>query len=263
MVVTIIGSGNVASVLGMELLKKGHIINQVYSQQYNHASQLAKELKAEAIADVSLVNEKADLYMISVADHALSEIIEKWVLKDKLVFHTAGSISKEILQKVSTNYGVVWPMKMIRKSMMTLGPLTTVVDGSSEPVIQKLEKFAHVFSSTVTRGEDAVRIKMHMVAAITANFTNHLYHLAADYCKAENIDFRVFYPIIEETARCIQGNNPGLVQAGPAFRGDGATIEKHLALLANYPETRKIYKNLSASIQFTFRNVSADTKDGF
>ena len=262
MVVTIIGSGNVASVLGMDLLKKGHKINQVYSRHYFNALQLATELKAEAIADLSFLNEGADIYMIAVSDDALPEITEKLALKNKLVIHTAGSISKEVLNKVSTNYGVVWPMKMIRKSMTTLGPLTMVVDGSSEPVIQQLEKFAYVFSSTVTRAEDTVRIKMHMLAAITANFTNHLYHLAADYCKAENIDFRVFYPIIEETAQRIQGKNPGTLQAGPAFRGDWPTIEKHLALLANYPETKKLYKTLSESIQFSFRDVSADTKDG-
>ena len=261
MVVTIIGSGNVASVLGMDLLNKGHKINQVFSRQYSHALQLAIELKAKAIADLSMLNDDADLYVIAVADKALPELTEQLVLINKLVIHTAGSISKEVLKKVSTNYGVVWPMKMIRKSMTTLGPISMIVDGSSEPVIQQLEKFAHVFSETVIRAEDTVRFKMHMLAAITTNFTNHLYHLAARYCKAENIDFTVFYPIIEETAKSIQGKNPGIVQSGPAFRSDWPTIEKHLEILTNYPETQKLYKTLSESIQLMFKDVSKDTKD--
>ena len=248
MVVTIIGSGNVASVLGKVLLEKGNKVNQVYSPQYGHALQLATELKAEAIADLSLVNEGADLYIIAITDNAIFEITEHLFLQNKLVIHTAGSISKDVLKNVSTNYGVLWPMKMIRKSMNSLSSTTLVVDGSSESITQQLEQFALELTSTVTRANDTERIKMHMVAALTANFTNYLYHLASDYCRSENIDFTIFYPIIEETAIQIQGNDPGTLQAGPAYRGDRQTIEKHLILLAEHPETQKLYRDISDNI---------------
>ena len=247
--VTIIGSGNVATVMGRVLLEKGHTIHQVYSRDNSHAKQLAFELQAEAISDLAILDNQAAIYLIAVTDTALPELANKLSLKDKLVVHTAGSVSKDVLQTVSTNYGVLWPMKMIRKSMTGLLPVTMVVDGSSESVIQGIEKLATVFSPVVTRADDMLRLKMHLLAAITSNFTNHLYHLAADYCEKENIDFRLFYSIIEETAHRIQSAHPKDVQAGPAFRRDDETLKKHEQLLETHPRVLELYRCMTESIQ--------------
>ena len=136
--------------------------------------------------------------------------------------------------------------------MITLAPVTVVVDGSSESVTLKIEQIARLFSPVITRADDTMRVKMHILAAITSNFTNHLYHLAADYCLAENIDFNFFYPLIEETAQRIQTNHPQQVQAGPAFRGDMQTLQKHRQLLSEYPQLEKLYQVMSDSIGQTF-----------
>lgn len=259
MQVTIIGSGNVATVLGRLLIQKGYTIKQLYSRNAIHAADLAKQLEAEAVTTLKLVDTKADLYLLAVTDDALPDVAAQLSLGDKLVVHTAGSVSKEVLNNASSNYGVLWPMKMIRRSMKTLEPVTVVVDGSSEPVICEIEKIAQLFSPLITRADDPTRIKMHMLAAITSNFTNHLYHLAADYCTAENIDFTFFYPLIEETAQRIQTTHPKQVQAGPAFRGDKQTLEKHKQLLAQYPQLEKLYKALSGSIGESFVDNLSDS----
>ncbi len=261
MLVTIIGSGNVATVMGKVLTEKGHTIAEVYSRDAMHAADLAKQLQAKAVTDSKLLDRTSDVYIIAVADNALAEIASQLSLQNKLVIHTAGSVSKEILKTVSDRYGVLWPMKMIRKPMNTLEPVTIVVDGNSESVTSELEKFARLFSTTITRADDAMRSKMHMLAAILSNFTNHLYHLAADYCEAEHIDFSVFYPIIEETVQQIHGAHPRNVQAGPAFRGDGLTIDKHVEILAKYPQIRKVYEAMTESIQESFGNKGQGTED--
>lgn len=252
MQVTIIGSGNVATVLGRLLLQQGHVIAQVYSRKSAHGTELAKQLGAEPISELTMLNTHSDLYLLAVTDDAVAGVAAELLLEDKLVIHTAGSVSKEVLNKTSTNYGVLWPMKMIRKSMTTLQPVTIVIDGSSELVERQIELLAKSFSPLVTRADDAVRIKMHMLAAITSNFTNHLYHLSADYCAAENIDFGFFYPLIEETAERIQTDHPKALQAGPAMRKDTLTLQKHLQLLGNYPQLQKIYQSLSESIGLSF-----------
>ena len=252
MQVTIIGSGNVATVLGQLLMQQGHHIAQVYSRNAAHAVELAKQLQSEAISGLEMLNTNADLYLLAVTDDALPGVAAQLSLGDKLVVHTAGSVSKEVLNKVSTNYGVLWPMKMIRRNMTTLQPVTIVIDGSSETAVKRIELLALLFSPFVTRADDALRVKMHMLAAITSNFTNHLYHLAADYCIKENIDFSFFYPLIEETAQRIQTNHPKQVQAGPAFRGDRQTLQKHKRLLEQYPQLEKLYQTLSDSIGQSF-----------
>ena len=262
MQVTIIGSGNIATVLGRLLVKNGHTVLQVYSRNAGHADELAKQVGAMAIYDISLINKEADLYLLTVTDDALASVAGKLLLKDKLVIHTAGSVSKEILKTVSSNYGVLWPMKMIRKSMSSLLPVTIIVDGSSEAVTVQIEQLARQFSPAVTRADDSLRIKIHMLAAITSNFTNHLYHLAADYCEKEKIDFSFFYPLIEESAQRIQISHPKSVQAGPAFRGDDQTLEKHRLLLEQYPQIQKLYLEMSASIKESFTEKKPERGDG-
>lgn len=256
MQVTIIGSGNIATVLGRLFIQKGHQIQQVYSRNAVNAGTLAKQLQAEAVSDLIKLDTKADLYLLAVTDDALPGIAAQLSLGDALVLHTAGSVSKEVLSTVSTNYGVLWPMKMIRKPMTTLEPVTVLIDGSSEQVIHEIEKIALLFSPVIARADDNMRAKMHMLAAITSNFTNHLYHLAADYCVAESIDFRFFYPVIEETAQRIQTQHPQELQAGPAFRGDSQTLNKHRQLLAQYPQLAKLYQALSESIAESVTNIS-------
>ncbi|MEO8172214.1 MAG: F420-dependent NADP oxidoreductase [Sediminibacterium sp.] len=252
MLVTIIGSGNVAAVLGKALVQKGYVISEIYSRDPAHAVQLAQQLHAKAITALEKLDKNADIYLIAVSDDALTEVAAALSLKDKLVIHTAGSVSKEILKNVSTNYGVLWPMKMIRKSMDTLGPVTIVVDGNTKTVTDQIAEFATVFSNTVAVADDIMRSKMHILAAFTSNFANHLYHLAADYCEAENIDLSLFYSIIEETAQQIRSHHPKDVQAGPAFRGDLQTLEKHVQILAKYPQLRKLYEAMTESIEVSF-----------
>jgi predicted short-subunit dehydrogenase-like oxidoreductase (DUF2520 family) len=250
-----VGSGNVASVMGRILLTKNYSIHEVYSRSASHAQQLAEQLNAKPVTGLARLDTTADIYLVAVSDDALPGVATQLLLKDKLVFHTAGAVSKEILKNTSENYGVLWPMKMIRKTMTGLAPVTIVVDGSSETVTRRLEELAAVFSPIITRADDETRVKMHILASITSNFTNHLYHLAADYCAAENIDPTLFYPLIEETARQIQTHHPKEVQAGPAFRGDRQTIRKHLLLLEKYPGIQKVYKAMTESIGSYFGNI--------
>ena len=142
--------------------------------------------------------------------------------------------------------------------MTTLEPVSIVVDGNTRETATAIESLARLFSSTITRAGDEERVKMHMLAAVTTNFPNHLYHLAADFCDAEKIDFSFFYPLIEETARQMQENHPRLVQAGPAFRGDRQTLQTHEQLLAEYPQLQTLYKVLSDSICQSFAVKASD-----
>lgn len=256
MEVVIIGSGNVATVLGRLMLANGHRIKQVWSRKAVHAEELSQQLGSEAISDIAKLQKGADLYLLAVTDTAMAETAAHLSLNDELIIHTAGSVSKEVLKGVSTRYGVLWPMKMIRKSMMEIDPVTIVIDGNTGETIREVEKLALEFSAIVTMADDELRVRMHLLAAITSNFTNHLYHLAADYCAAEKIDFSLFYPMIADTALQLQAFHPREVQAGPAFRNDTRTLQKHMDLLQQYPQLLKLYEEFTASIRRQFEHDS-------
>lgn len=248
MTVAIIGSGNVAATLGRVITKSNHRIIHIASRNVDHACTLAKEFDA-SFSDYKGINEiSADIFIIAVSDAAIRECISHFKIQNKLVLHTAGSVSKDILKNTSVNYGVLYPLQSLRKEMQQVPDIPFLIDGSNEAVIKNIEDFARSLSNNVQRTNDEERFKLHAAAVIVSNFTNHLYALAEDFCKKENVNFDLLKPLIMETAHRILTISPAEVQTGPALRKDIHTLDKHLRLLANYPRLRTIYLKLTDSI---------------
>jgi len=260
MQITLIGSGNVAHFLGFLLLQHNHTIVEVYSKNFQNAQSIAIKLKSKPIAQLIDLSKKSDLYILAISDNALLEVANCLNLSDKLVIHTSGTVPISILAKASNNYGVIWPMRMIRKSTIPSDPFTAIIDGSSLAVVNQLKEIATQLTNKVVLADDNHRLKMHMVASLTSNFSNHLYYLAKNYCDTQKIDFEFFYSLIQESAIGIQKELPVQLQAGPAFRGDIITIEKHLHLLNDFDQIRNVYEVLTKSILLTHANTnSTDT----
>lgn len=248
--IVIIGSGNVAAVLGRKFRAAGHRILQVYGRNATAASQLAYEWDTESTNYKSLLNRQAELYLIAVNDDAIEDVVDDLKLPGKIVVHTAASVSREILKTVTDHYGVLYPLQSLRKELPVVAEIPLFVDGSDEFTRSKLEALARTVSTshvTVT-GDDALA-KLHVAAVFVNNFTNHLYVLAEEFCRKEGLDFRQLIPLIEETALRIRNNTPSGSQTGPALRHDRDTIQHHLALLKDYPRLSNIYLLMTESIQ--------------
>jgi predicted short-subunit dehydrogenase-like oxidoreductase (DUF2520 family) len=114
--------------------------------------------------------------------------------------------------------------------------------------MKELEALAHSISDKVIEAGDDTRKKLHLAAVFCNNFVNHIYTLAENYCRSENIDFKLMIPLIKETALRIEEIAPKHAQTGPALRHDLTTIEQHKALLANYPDMLRIYDLFTKSI---------------
>lgn len=246
--ITLIGSGNVAAFLGKLLLQNGHSIEQVFSRNISHAQKLAKTLQTEPINDIKFIKHTADIFIVAVSDDVLPTLAAQLSIPHKIIVHTSGAVSKEVLANSSNNYGVIWPLKMIRQHTPLQEPFTMVIDANSDALLLQLRELCQPCSEKIIIANDAVRTQLHMLASFTANFSNHLYKLAADFCVDQQIDFNVFYNIIAQSASAIQQQNPAILQAGPAFRGDEQTIEKHLALLNHYPDMQLLYETITNSI---------------
>lgn len=247
--VVMIGAGNVASVFGRLISKAGHEIIQVVSRKMDHARILANELGCDYANDPKILDLTGDIYIVAMADAALNEIHENYFLADKLIVHTAGAISKDILKMVSLNYGVMYPLQSLRKENPELHQdILLMIDGSSDEVTERIKTFALSISTIVSQASDEQRAKIHVAAVIVSNFTNHMYALADDYCKKEGLDFRMLQPLIEETALRLRYHRPAEMQTGPAIRKDILTLDKHLKILANHPVLKKIYLRVTDSI---------------
>lgn len=248
--IVMIGSGNVAAVLGRKFRAAGHVITQIYSRNASAASELAYEWDTESTNYKSLIRKSADVYLIAVNDDAIAAVADDLQLPGQVVAHTAASVPKEILAAVTAHYGVLYPLQSLRRDMQALPDVPFFVEGNDPYTSQKLAALARSVSpeKTTEAGADT-RLKLHVAAVMVSNFTNHLYKLAEDYCTAEGLDFQQLLPLIEETAQRLRNSPAALSQTGPAIRHDQETIRKHLALLDPYPALKNIYLVLTESIQ--------------
>lgn len=246
--IVIIGSGNVASVLGRLFIKNNHEVVQVVSRNKVHAKILADELKCPFTDNTGIIDTSAALYLVAVSDGALFDLNNNIHLGKSLILHTAGSVTKDVLKNISVNYGVLYPLQSLRKEKEYDGEIPFLVDGNTEETKTLIEDFAKTLSANVTKATDDERLKLHVAAVIVSNFTNHLYALAEDFCNKENIDFKLLAPLIKETAERVQTISPATAQTGPAARNDIFTLDKHLQLLSKHPRLKYIYLKLTDSI---------------
>lgn len=248
--IVILGSGNVAAVLGRKFKAAGHSILQIVSRNASVASKLAYEWDTESTNYPSIINRNADVYIVAVSDDAIDDVVADLQLPKKVVAHTAASVSKEVLKNVSEHYGVFYPLQSLSKDNIELPEAPIFFDGSDELTRKKLEALANSISPQhVSQAGDDARMKLHVAAVFVNNFTNHLYALAESYCKKEGIHFKELLPLIEETALRIKDISPSASQTGPAIRNDEETIQKHLTILNSHPELKKVYEFLTSSIK--------------
>ena len=74
--ITLIGSGNVATWMAQRLAKSVRFpITQVFSRKQENARRLADMLQAEAIDDIKLLNPENQIFIFALADNAYDEIL--------------------------------------------------------------------------------------------------------------------------------------------------------------------------------------------
>jgi len=246
--IVIIGSGNVATVLGRLFKKNGHQVIQVMSRHFSHAKLLANELGCAYTNYDGITDLTGDLYLVAISDGVLFDLNKSFRLDNKLIVHTAGSVSKEVLNEISHNYGSLYPFQSLRKEMAEIPTIPLLVDGNTEETTILIEDFAKTLTPIVKRTTDEERLKLHVAGVVVNNFTNHLYAVAENFCTKELIDFKLLLPLIEETTQRLKQFSAKDVQTGPAVRNDVFTLDKHLRILNDHPKLKYLYLKLTDSI---------------
>jgi len=258
MKITLIGAGNVGYHLGKRLYKKGIRIRQVYSRTLQNAQFLAKKIKATPINKLSELDSKSDLYIIAVKDDAIETVAKKMRentgMKRKLVVHTSGAASSDLIAKYFSKFGVFYPLQSFSKTRkIRFANIPICVYTSQAKDLKKLSDLGNLISNKVAIVNDKERAILHVAAVIVNNFTNHLFHLGQQITEKENIDFDLLKPLIEETVLKIANHQPLEMQTGPARRNDKKTIKKHLKYLKKFPNYPHLYTLLTKSIQDAYR----------
>jgi predicted short-subunit dehydrogenase-like oxidoreductase (DUF2520 family) len=246
--ISIIGTGNIANVLARLSVKNGHTINQIIGRNQTEGFKLSTLVQANYINMQTKPDVNIDLCIVALSDTALPEALNKINFGNTLVVHTAGSFSMHILDSISTNVGVLYPLQSLRKETEIIPEIPFLIEANSTTAFANVEIFAKTLSSTVHFIEESKRFRLHAAAVIVSNFTNYLYSVGETYCTDEHVNFDLLKPLIKETAERVMLHSPKDVQTGPAKRGDIITLQKHLQLFEPYQKIKILYTRMTDSI---------------
>lgn len=250
MKIVLIGAGNLATHLGKALHAAGHDMVQVFSRTMQSAETLASLLDAEPLTDMAQVRDDADVYIFSVKDSALEQLISQLCGGEKKVFlHTAGSMPMSVFREKALHYGVLYPMQTFSKQReVDFSIIPCFIEANDEFALKQIDGLAGQISHRVYQLSSEDRKYLHLSAVFACNFANHCYAASQELLQQHGIPFDVMLPLIDETAAKVHGMTPKEAQTGPAVRYDENVIGKQIQLLENQPYFQKIYDCMSKSI---------------
>ncbi len=247
--VVLIGSGNVATHFALALQKQGHEIVQIFSKNKANANALSIKTSAQATNQLSDLQDNADLYIISVSDKAIADILSSVDFSTKKVIHTAGSIPLSIFPENIKNAGVFYPFQTFSKDReIDFSQVPLCIEANNSDFEKFLLNLAKQLSTNVQLIDSEKRRYLHLSGVFACNFVNHLYDIAGNILNQQNIDPKIILPLIKETAAKVEKLTPLQAQTGPAVRNDTESLKKHIDLLTSTPEYQEIYKWFSEQI---------------
>ncbi|MDR0743024.1 MAG: DUF2520 domain-containing protein [Tannerella sp.] len=246
--VIFIGAGNVAARMSLSMKDAGFSILQVFSRTEENARMLGKQLTCDFITETSQIRTDADIYIFSIKDDILPNIIAEIPVNNGIWAHTAGSVPIDVFEGYAERYGVIYPLQTLSKNRYTdFRKIPLFVEGNAEASEKEIRIIAEKISENVYLMTSEKRRYLHLAAVFACNFSNHMYRIATQILEEQDIDRQVLQPLIDETANKLYTMSPDKAQTGPAIRYDRNIINRHLALLKD-PDIRNIYESISKNI---------------
>lgn len=251
MKVVIAGAGNIAFHLTNRLVETGIHVIQIFNRNKDRAAAIALPFQIPFTGNFNEINPDGDVYIMCISDDAITEVAEqiKPFVKSKLVVHTSGAVDTHVLQPYFENYGGFYPLQTFTRNIKPdFSIIPILITANSSENLAFLKILASAVSNSVYEVNDQQRLQYHLAAVISNNFTNHLFSRAFSFLTDQDLNPEVIIPLIDETVRKLHFADPSAIQTGPAKRGDIHTIESHLKLLEHQPSLKKIYIDISNSI---------------
>lgn len=252
--VVFLGSGNLATNLAKILYINSFTILQIYSRTLESASLLAKQVDSEPINCIQNINPDADLYIFSVKDSVVNELIDQMPFNNAIWVHTAGSLPIDIFKNKVNRYGVIYPFQTFSKDRsVDFKNIPFFVEANNEVDENFLIDFCHKISTKVYKLSSKKRQYIHLTGVFACNFVNDMYTISSTILEKENISYDVILPLIDETAAKIHQIKPLRAQTGPAIRFDQNIMNRHMELLED-DDLKSIYQLISKHIHKINKN---------
>ena len=197
---------------------------------------------------------KADLYIISVVDNAVEDVVEnlcRHIPNDSVVAHTSGSVSIDVISNFFENSSVIYPLYPFANPLLVdFSDVPIFLESTSEISLNSSNEFLSQKNCVVEYADSVLRSKMHVSAVFTCNFVNHVFSLSEEYLVELGCDPKLLDFLLKQTVENILSRRGTVaqLQTGPAVREDSLIVDNHIAYLSEKPNMQNIYKILTNSI---------------
>lgn len=242
--ISIIGSGNVAYTYCKVLKDNGINPRYILIRNESEISNVEKLFGVATTTDYKNLAD-CDLIIIAVKDDAIKEVASKLSGSNAVLVHTSGT-QKSSLLNVVENYGIIYPLQTLTKDCaVDFKSVPLLVNASNSEVKDKLKYMAQKMSDIVMECSDEDRAYIHMNAVYVSNFVNVMLQIGEKLLSKKFLDISILEPLVRETVSKAFKMGAENALTGPARRHDMETINKHLDLLNNDEQEKKIYELLT------------------
>ena len=242
--ICIIGSGNVSYTFSNVLKNNGINPKYILIRNVDKIPEVESLFGVETVADYDIISD-CDLIIVAVNDDSIKDVASNLKNFKGLVVHTSGTQSSSVLDCVD-NYGVLYPLQTLTKGFdVDFKMVPLLINASSSDNLNKLKHLADLLSEFVIECSDEDRSYIHMSAVYVSNFVNVMLQIGNKLLANKGLDVSVLNPLVLETINKSFALGPENALTGPAKRGDMNTIDKHIFMLKDNVEEKKIYELLT------------------
>ena len=236
----IIGRGNLAWHL-QRMLNSSGISTSVFKSDWI--------LSGFSSDDYKSMDHNNCIVFLAVRDDGIESIAGRF--NNALLVHCSGSKSLNILPR---NRGaVLWPIQTFIKGVeIPYGNIPFILEcESSDLRFELLDRFSKI-SSFVQCMDSVSRMKVHLAAVLSQNFSNRLIAEADGILKGLDLDYKILLPLMEGALLKLSSLHPLNAQTGPAVRGDFEVLNSHLKMCSGDNDLQEIYRLISSRINPSF-----------
>jgi predicted short-subunit dehydrogenase-like oxidoreductase (DUF2520 family) len=164
------------------------------------------------------------------------------------VVHCSGALPASVLA----------PFKVKGASVASFHPIQTITDTSSpeafhnitislqgdKAAVAQLRPIVELFGAWPLEVDEIEKLRLHIAAVFVSNYLAGLMEAAQILIGDENPVEKILGPLHNTAAQNLVNLGSAGALTGPVERGDTATIVRHLGLLDDQPDLKKLYAHL-------------------
>jgi predicted short-subunit dehydrogenase-like oxidoreductase (DUF2520 family) len=142
---------------------------------------------------------QADVYIYTIADHALREVVAKIDAPKALHLHTSGTMPIEVFGEDKPHAGILYFLQSFSKTALIddWSRIPCFVEGRNIDDVAAIYSIAQILTSHIYEAKQYDRERLHIAGVFANNFTNLMFRMAAEVLKGTQIPFEALLPLID------------------------------------------------------------------